>query len=110
GPSAQPHGSQVCGKPKPVQAWRTTAPRKSGQLIAPVKKGECRGNCCKDNEESGRRGRPLGKKVGEETGLTGERRPVKGQRSPSQFSRQNDGEDDDARKKTIGEALRQSPQ
>jgi len=95
------------GEPEPVQGRGAAAPRECDHSITAVKKAESGGNCYKDNEESGSGGSPGGKKVGEEPGLSGERRPVKGQRGPSQFSRQDDGEEDYARQKPgIGEALR----
>jgi hypothetical protein len=83
-------------EPKPVQGRGGSAPRECDHSIAAVKKRKSAGNGEEDNEESGKRGSPVGKKKGEEPGLSGECSPVKGQRSPSQFRRQEDGKDDDA--------------
>jgi hypothetical protein len=59
-------------KPKPAQAGGAIAPRKSGQLIAAVKKREGGGNRYEDYEESGCAGRPRRKNVSKEPGLAGE--------------------------------------
>jgi len=107
GPPAQTDGSHMDREPKPLQGRGTGAPRESDYAITALKKGKGGSDCYENNEESGKRGSPAGKKMGEEPGLSGECRPIEGQGGPGQFRRQQNGEESDTGQKTsIGEALR----